>query len=70
MQLVVESAVSAAVSAATMIFATSSKMLFFFIACFRFCFGSTYLFVSTMQRYDIFSCRARKIPIFGQMLKC
>ena len=36
MQLVVVSAVSAAVSAATIIFASSSMIEFFFIACFQF----------------------------------
>ena len=69
MQLVVVSAVSAAVSAATITFTTNSMICFFFIARFSFCVGSTYLF-TVMQRYGIFSHRARKIPIFGQMLKC
>ena len=68
MQLVVVSAVSAAVSAATIIFASSSMICFFVIVCCTFCVGLTYLF-STMQRYDIFSCRARKVPIFRVMLK-
>ena len=68
MQLVVVSAVSAAVSAATNIFASNSRIRFFVIVCCNFCVGSTYLF-SMMQRYDIFACHARKIPFFRVMLK-
>ena len=67
MQLVVVSAVSAAVSAATIIFATSSKIRFFVIAYRNFCVGLTFNFNDTKVRHFFVPCK--KSPDFPGYVK-
>ena len=67
MQLVVVSAVSAAVSAATNIFASNSRIRFFVIVCCNFCVGLTFNFNDTKVRLFFELCK--KNPDFPGCVK-